>query len=377
MWNDIKNILFSIIIFQCLFLTFYLISQKARKRLSNIILACMLICIALAKMNGVFFHFRELNKIILSHAPHLIDATFPFVYLYIPILFFYILSITKKGFRFKKIYLVHFIPFVFFCVYIGIKYGLLRADEIREMINTDTLYTSFETHLFFFTKFVQFFVYAIVSLVIIKKYRMRIKNLYSTVDSINLSWLNFVLFGFIVWKSLEAFEYFLWILTDNEYVFIFYIIAEIVFLVFLALMVFKGLKQPEIFLGVSEPKYEKTLLPEEIKEDYKKKLMDYMESKKPYLDPSLNLKELAEQVSIPPHHLSQILNTHLDQNFFDFINSYRIKESQRLLLEQTSGKKTILEVLYQVGFNSKSVFNNAFKKYTGMTPTQFKKVNNS
>ena len=106
-------------------------------------------------------------------------------------------------------------------------------------------------------------------------------------------------------------------------------------------------------------------------------LIRYMKSQKPYLEPSLNLDKLAEKVSIPPHHLSQILNTCLNHNFFDFINSYRIKESERLLSEQDSYRKTILEILYETGFNSKSVFNTEFKKHTGMTPTQFKNLQNS
>ena len=122
--------------------------------------------------------------------------------------------------------------------------------------------------------------------------------------------------------------------------------SEVVFLVFSALMVFKGFKHPEIFSGGSEPKYEKIRLPRGLKEKYKTELAQYMKNKKSYLDPTFNLKELAGKVSIPPHHLSQVLNTHLNQNFFDFINSYRIKESQRLLLEQAPDKKTILEVLF-------------------------------
>jgi len=102
-----------------------------------------------------------------------------------------------------------------------------------------------------------------------------------------------------------------------------------------------------------------------------------METQKPYLDPTLCLNNLAEKLAIPTHHLSQVLNICLNQNFFDFINSYRIKESRRLLSEQDPRKKTIIEILYQTGFNSKSVFNVAFKKYTGMTPSQFRKLQNS
>jgi len=146
-------------------------------------------------------------------------------------------------------------------------------------------------------------------------------------------------------------------------------------------MFLKGLRQPVILTAYEDNqykrKYEKTSLSEAIKETYKNKLLQYMENQKLYLDSSLCINDLAEKVSIPPHHLSQVINTCFNQNFFDFINSFRINESKRLLSEQDSVKKTILEILYATGFNSKSVFNTAFKKHTGMTPTQFKKLRNS
>jgi len=160
-----------------------------------------------------------------------------------------------------------------------------------------------------------------------------------------------------------------------------YIAAEIVFLVFVSLMFLKGLRQSVIITGYEENqykrKYEKSSLSEAMKETYKNKLLQYMEKQKLYLDSSLCINDLAEKVSIPPHHLSQILNTCLNKNFFDFINSYRVKESKRFLSEQGPNKKTILEILYQTGFNSKSVFNTAFKKHTGMTPTQFRNLLNT
>lgn len=134
-------------------------------------------------------------------------------------------------------------------------------------------------------------------------------------------------------------------------------------------MVFRGLKQPEIFTGALENhlkiKYERTRISEEMKRKYREKLIDFMKSEKPYLKSSLSLNDIAEKISVQPHHLSQVLNTCLNQNFFDFINSYRIEESMKMLKDKTSSKMTILEILYETGFNSKSVFNTAFKKYTG------------
>ena len=89
--------------------------------------------------------------------------------------------------------------------------------------------------------------------------------------------------------------------------------------------------------------------------------------------PSLSLNDLAGKLLMSPRILSQVINGSMNQNFFDFVNSYRIEEAKRILLDPSSQHKTILEILYEVGFNSKSVFHSAFKKHANTTPTQFRK----
>ncbi len=97
-----------------------------------------------------------------------------------------------------------------------------------------------------------------------------------------------------------------------------------------------------------------------------------MENDKPYLNPSLSLTGLANDLSIPHRELSQIINEEFGQHFYDFLNRYRVDESKRILKDPVNSKNTILEICYSVGFNSKSAFNTAFKKHTGITPTEFK-----
>ena len=130
------------------------------------------------------------------------------------------------------------------------------------------------------------------------------------------------------------------------------------------------LLKPELF--TRNKKYEKSLLKNSEKKVYQRKLVDYMEKHKPYRDASLTLTDLSKHLSITMCYLSQVINESFNQNFNDFINGYRIKESQHLLLNHSNGKMTILEIAYKVGFNSKSAFNTAFKKHTGVTPKEFK-----
>ncbi len=122
-------------------------------------------------------------------------------------------------------------------------------------------------------------------------------------------------------------------------------------------------------------KYKTSALDPTRAEEILPKLLQVMEKEKLYLDGDLTLKKLSEKLMIHYNYLSQIINEKLESNFNDFVNKYRIEEAKRQLLDKESGKKTVLEIAYDTGFYSKSVFNTAFKKFTGMTPTQYRKTN--
>lgn len=82
-------------------------------------------------------------------------------------------------------------------------------------------------------------------------------------------------------------------------------------------------------------------------------------------------KQLARQLELPPRELSRAINQGFGQNFFEFVSGYRLEEARRRL-EDGDNSDSILQIMYDSGFNSKSVFNTAFKKATGMTPSQYR-----
>ena len=98
-----------------------------------------------------------------------------------------------------------------------------------------------------------------------------------------------------------------------------------------------------------------------------------MEEKKPFIRSTLTLQELADELSIASHQLSQVINDRLQKNFFDFVNGYRVKEVQTRLVAPEAQNLTILAVALDSGFSSKSSFNTIFKKQTQMTPSEFKR----
>lgn len=127
------------------------------------------------------------------------------------------------------------------------------------------------------------------------------------------------------------------------------------------------------FLKKFRKKYKASTLNSEKTEKYLKKLYYLIEVEKVYRDEDLSLVSLSEKLSIPPRELSQLINERLDMNYSNFINRYRIEEAKTLLSNDKDDNFSILKIAYEVGFNSKAVFNRAFKKFTGMTPSEFRK----
>jgi AraC-like DNA-binding protein len=135
-------------------------------------------------------------------------------------------------------------------------------------------------------------------------------------------------------------------------------------------------RNPELLGEVSrivieEKKYQISQLKSVNVDELRKKLNILMEEKKFYRNDEITLSELSTELSVSQHQLSEFLNQHLGKNFFQYLNFYRIREAKELC--KTSPEKTILSIAYDVGFPSKSTFYDAFKRETGMSPTEYRK----
>jgi len=103
-----------------------------------------------------------------------------------------------------------------------------------------------------------------------------------------------------------------------------------------------------------------------------KRLDQLMSDEKPWLEWELDLLTLADKMDVTTHKLSQVINEHLEKNFYDYINEFRLKEVKDRLMDSAYNEQKILAVAYDCGFNSKSTFYTFFKKYEEMTPTQYR-----
>jgi AraC-like DNA-binding protein len=102
------------------------------------------------------------------------------------------------------------------------------------------------------------------------------------------------------------------------------------------------------------------------------KLVQFMEHNKPYLESHITVERLANKLNVSPKLLSSTINNQLHVNFFELIGNYRVAEAKKRLADSELSQKPISEIMKSCGFNSKSVFNQAFKKSVGVTPSHYR-----
>lgn len=122
-------------------------------------------------------------------------------------------------------------------------------------------------------------------------------------------------------------------------------------------------------------KYKDSTLDPAKAEECARNLVRLFEQDKVFKSPDLSLASLSKQLGVSPKDLSRIINERLNRNFWALVNSYRIAEARGKIGKATNGDQTILDVALEVGFNSLAAFNRAFKKFTGRTPSDYRKSN--
>ena len=120
------------------------------------------------------------------------------------------------------------------------------------------------------------------------------------------------------------------------------------------------------------PKIATSGIKEEKKTEIQQKLQALMEEKKLYTDSLISVGKLSKLIGEPSYIISQVINEKMEASFYDWIAQYRVEESKRLMTNPKTGQYTVEQIAEEVGYNSKSAFNKAFKKFTGQTPSEFR-----
>ncbi|WP_293312457.1 helix-turn-helix domain-containing protein [Pedobacter sp. UBA5917] len=356
-------------------LAVFLITVKTKNKLSNRLFAAFILFSAV-DISG-FFIYTYINNF-----PNLEIFRWTTSLLIMPAFYLYILSVCYTGFRLKYKHLLHLIPFVIANL-ILIPHFYSAVNENKDYIFSHATHTP-EMLFFRILTEAQFFFYITGAFIVLRRFQKIYRENYTDGSTATYKWLmqitviSLVAHAIVLVKNL--FKY-----TDDEFVFILLnVFVSLTALAILCWFILKALYYPDLFRGVdTELQPVETLVADQpvttrldpALEEKIKLIRHYMESEEPYLDPSLTVQQLASQIKMPVRDLSILINHHLNQHFFDFVNEYRINKASKLLKDPAKVKFTVLEILYEVGFNSKSSFNTAFKKYTGTTPTLYR--NNS
>lgn len=364
---DFVSIITLLGIAQGIFLGFLLLAINRGNKTANRLFGILMIMFSIS-ISG--FEYSRLDLI--KYFPFFGAFASAVIFLFGPLFYYYVRALTETNFHFRRVCYLHLIPFFLLIVYriIMLPYYGIEKIEVYTRVAFDVegmiIMTSQMIHLFIYVYFVK---------QLLKQHVEKLKNTLSSIDKINLRWVNLGINAFIFIFGLIA-VFILFFISGNDYSRAFIVTIPVLVSITIMGLGFFSLQQPIIFPPEKEPtqnkKYEKSTLTNEKADEHSTELIQLMKNEKPYLQGDLTLQKLADRLSVSPHHLSQIINDKIGQNFFDFVNNYRIEEAKKLLMDPRGELLTILAIGEEVGFNSKSSFNNAFKKHTGQTPTQFK-----
>lgn len=314
--------------------------------------------------------------------PHLKGLSEVFMLAMAPSLYLSVVYFTIPDHHFKSISLFHFLPCFIFLLYQA-PYFLNDAATKRLMQENPQPLMKIDIYRIMLLTFaikIQFLIYWLMAFLRVRRHQKNIRLLASDLKPIHLHWiyylLSFLMIMYLFWLNTVYFH----LDFANKITPTAYLLASI----FIAIY---ALKQKEVFaycepvlkdirniLDEDERSISPTRLSAEEITIKKKEIEEFMESSEVYLDPSLSLPSLSAALCYPVHDLSYVLNHGFHQNFYQFTNTYRLNKAKELLLSDAHNHLNMVGIAHASGFNSKTVFNTAFKKLTGLTPSEYKKT---
>ena len=373
MYLTLIDILLVTSIVQSLALAAFLMLPVNISLLSNRLLLVTVICFA-AGLSEIFLYGSGLA---VKH-PNLAYLGTLLGLLQAGTLFLYAKSLMYRDFKLVKEHAVHSLLFwvvsaIFLAEYylqpVEVKLQILLQRDHPGVLTSPLLAVGI--HLVFLG-----YLYATIRS--INRFGVNIRQIFSNIENKQLSWLRSLLIGYsIVWTVSMFYCLSAHVYKSGDSTAWVVAIGAVTGFIFINYLFVNALRQPIIFSGLSAE--ESALLAIENEgealpfsdSEFIHTLEKYMSEEKPYLYSNLTVEQLARKMEVQPRELSRAINQGLGKNFFEFISRYRIEEAKRQLDDATN-TNSILQIMYESGFNSKSVFNTAFKKATGKTPSQYR-----
>jgi AraC-like DNA-binding protein len=336
------------------------------KHSSNLILAFWLLIIALVLSGGLVE-----GGVVQYFKP----GVFPLVFLFGPMLYFYIQSQIFDEFQFQKKHILHLVPF----------FGVVLHRIFSQPVNIefiDTEAQNLNNAIYELLMFISIVVYWIAGIHLLLKHRKNLPNNFSyRSERLTLNWTWMVVFVNILIFMLMFLSPFLGSLMQNvDPIWLFHFN----FALFGYLLTLFGLMQPVIFyrekplrnldaMNKSQTqKYQRSGLTNPEMEEIVEKIYSYFEQNKPYLNAEFDLQKMSVEINVSRQNLSRVINEKLNKNFYRLVNEFRVDEVIIKMNDSSFSHLSLLGLALESGFNSKASFNRVFKEITGKTPSEFK-----
>lgn len=292
-----------------------------------------------------------------------------------PALYLAVLQFTTPGNSFKVKQLWRFLPFALFVLYMAPTILLPGTHSWLLTHSMGVLVATF----FGLTARFQLLAYWALSLLILYRHQKNIRHINSNIEPVSLDWLKYMMYAIGAMVIL-------FVINVALHIYVHPLLSPMVYLSASLLIIYYSLAQKEIYPFVLADIEGIQLVIEEVNENSRTvktrftseealqltlRLQQLMQIEKFYLDNELNLPQLAQAMDLSVHDLSYLLNEVIGVNFFQFVNGYRVEEAKQLMLSGKHNHLNILGIAYHAGFNSKTTFNTAFKKATGLSPSQY------
>lgn len=346
--------------------SYLMITRKGRRPVNRLLGSFFLIW-AIDFLDG----YLHIMAFFLDHVS-LALWTDPLILLYGPLVYLFTRNYLAQNPKVKFSDLKHAFPFLVTCVLLLFQYHLRPVREKREILNAMvSLEQPLEVLFVFVLVYIHFFLYLFASIRCIRRREKQLLHYFSQQQFQGISRLLQAILILLILSLLNSLLQFYgdWDLFETGTALMLLLVG-----IFTASLFMKALDQMSFILPEGNALWYAGNVP--LREEMQvigEKIRRAMEDKQLFLRPELTLEELASTVGSSSRMVSQTINSVLGKNFFDYVNTYRIEAAQRMFQENRDPKLTVLEVMYQVGFNSKSSFNTQFRLKTGTTPSEYLK----
>jgi AraC-like DNA-binding protein len=369
---NIHDLILVLTLAVCLLLVIFQLLLSKQKEIASRLLTVFFLCVGINALcnlllwnNYLNFH-SSLTKFSIAYGLSLTVVGKSLA------LYAYVLAITREDFRFGWREGVHLCNFL---LVIGLLLaGQIDSDQLRFISTHQTTFSIYITNILWHYLKALTVVYAILSVWSVLHYKQQLKAFYSSLSLEGPQWLMLLTLGFALNWSWSLIVHILGQsvglkLADSFGIFDNYI----TFLLVNALFVYSLLYAHQLIETKNVLAEKEVVVASEHSPDVIERIRQGMEVQQLYLKHTLNIEEFAKQVGIHYREVSVIINQHFNTNFFEFVNSYRVNKAKAMLVDPNFSDTTILDILLESGFNSKSAFHRFFKRYTGMSAADYRK----